>query len=43
MAMTREPASHRAMPMTFSKGVEERTEEMERKKKKNSLLANPIV
>jgi hypothetical protein len=41
MAMTREPASHRAMPMTFSKRVEEWMEE--KKKKKNSLLANPIV
>lgn len=32
-AMTRERASHRAMPMTFSKGVEDRTEAKGREKK----------
>lgn len=35
-AMTRELASHRAMPMTFSKGVEDRTEAKGREKKKFS-------
>lgn len=39
----KDPASHRAMPMTFSKGVEEKKDEKKRRAKKKFSSGNPIL